>query len=261
MLTGSCWAVFWWQYLIAGSDPVRFFVLSVFASILIAASFIDLRWYIIPESINAWLLVLGLGYNVYLISQGLPAAWVEVGGIQVPSAVAGAILGVGVYWLIAFFGLSLFKKDALGHGDILLARGIGAVLFPMTAGISFGLSVLVGTVFGILQIAIRPKNEPEVEQGEEDGDYEPETIGGLAKCGLGYLLWFDVIALFSPKFDKAWFGVEPQTSEEPEEEWVPGSTHIPFGPYLAMGALLAAIFQPQLTGLFEQYWKWATGGG
>lgn len=189
------------------------------------------------------------------------SAWVEVGGVHLPSAVAGALLGVIVYWFIAFIGLALFRKDALGHGDILLARGIGAVLFPMTAGISFGLSVVVGTVFGILQIAFRPKDSPEEELGEDDGEYEPETIGGLAKCGLGYLLCFDLIALFSPKFDKSWFGEEPQTSEEPEEEWVPGKTQIPFGPYLAMGALLAAIFQPQLVRLFEQYWKWATGGG
>ncbi len=260
ILTGTFWATFWFQYLVAGSDPVRFLVLSAFASILIAASFIDLRWYIIPESLNAALLVLGLGYNVYLISQNSPMAWFEFAGFNLPSSVAGAILGVAVYWFIAFFGLALFKKDALGHGDILLARGIGAVLFPVAAGISFGLSVVVGAVFGILQIAIRPKNQPEEDLGAEDEDYEPESIGGLAKCGLGYLFCFDIISLFSPKFDKAWFGEEPQTSEEPEEEWVPGQTQIPFGPYLALGALLSAIFQPQLVGLFEQYWNWAMGG-
>jgi leader peptidase (prepilin peptidase)/N-methyltransferase len=258
VFTGVLWGAFWYQQLVVGADVARFVTLALFASALVAAIFIDLRHYIIPDSINVWLLVFGLGYNVYLITTG-PEGWTQVGSISVPSAVVGAIVGVLVYWFIALFGRVLFRKNAMGHGDIKLARGVGAVLFAGPALIAFGLSVVVGAVLGLVQVMLTPRGGEEEE--EVDGYVEePESVGSLLRCGLGYLLALDVLAIFFPKLNQAWFGDEPEAAEAVEDDWRPGHTTIPFGPYIALGALLAALFTGPLMGLVDAYAKWAFGG-
>jgi hypothetical protein len=63
-----------------------------------------------------------------------------------------------------------------------------------------------------------------------------------------------VIGLFIPKFYKYYFEVDPYSAEDPDDEWIPPSwTTIPFGPYLALGAIGYALFQPQLYGVWQAY--------
>lgn len=259
LITGSLWAAFWWQNLVEGEDVARFLVLAAFASVLVAASAIDLATYTIPIGLNALLLLFGLGYNAWLIVAGADGAWAHLGSLALPASVAGALVGVAVFWGIAFFGRLAFRKDAMGHGDIMLARGLGAVLFPATALVGFGLAVLVAVVFGVLQVFLRRPPET-VEESEGEGEEEPpETVSSLVRSGLGYALAIDVVGIVFPSLDRWWFGQE--LVEEPlEDDWTPGFTHIPFGPYLAAGAILAALFDRTLLGWVQSYWNWATGG-
>lgn len=260
--TGLLWGAFWYQMLVAGEDPVRFVLLAVFASVLVAVIFIDIFHFIIPDSLNAWLLAIGLGYNGWQITQGLPSAWIEVGGVSLPSSVVGALVGAGSLWGIAFFGRIAFRKDSMGHGDIKLARGVGAVLLPQAALLSFGLAVAAGAVFGVVQWLFRRKEVArlESEEGVHEREFEPESIGSLLRCGLGYALALDVPAMFSPKLDRAVFGEDPNSDEAAEDEWEPGATTIPFGPYLAVGALMAALFEGALLRIVADYWGYATRG-
>jgi leader peptidase (prepilin peptidase)/N-methyltransferase len=270
LLNGAIWAGIWWQYLVVGDDWVKALCYAFAASTLVAIIFIDWELYIIPDQINAFLLFLGLAYNAWLYAQGNPAAttW------GIPSSVAGALLGVGVLWGIAFLGRILFQKDAMGHGDIKMARGIGAILFPTLAVVSFSLAVLLGAVLGVAQVFLRPKVAAEeakpVESTELSGDlanpslqqeeeYEPETISSLLKCGLGYILCIDVIGLFVPKLYKAWFDEDPYAPIEDLEDFEADFTMIPFGPYLALGAIVATVFEKQLLRAVGSYWQWAVG--
>lgn len=258
LITGGLWAVFWWQYLIAGWDVWRCVALCLLSAALVAAIFIDLKWYIIPDQVNAFMLLVGIGYGTVLLVQDKPAAYTW----GIPSFVAGAFVGFGALWAIAFLGRLFLGKDAMGHGDIKMARGIGSVLFPMAALMSFGLAVVLGAVFGIVQIMIRPRSAESEEEAEEaEGpDEAPESMGSLLKCGLGYLLCIDVIGLFAPKLYESWFGENPFAVEEADTEPEVGATMIPFGPYLAVGALAAAIFYGPLSGWLVAYWQWATEG-
>lgn len=269
LLNGVAWAGIWYQFLVIGTpsgmvvDYGKVVVYSLAASALIAIIFIDIELYIIPDQINAFLLFLGIGYNFYLYAQGSPTAMTW----GVPSSLAGALVGVGVLWGIAFFGRLAFGKDAMGHGDIKMARGVGAILFPALAGISFGLAVFLGAVLGVVQALARKKPPGKLVQDgkiiadagasvsseETDENYEPETIGSLLKCGVGYLLCFDVIGLFTPKFYKSYFAEDPYAPLEDLEEFEVEQTMIPFGPYLALGAILAAIFEKQLLGGVNAY--------
>ncbi|MBL8068313.1 MAG: prepilin peptidase [Armatimonadetes bacterium] len=259
VVTGILFAAIWYQQLCAdplsSSDPV--FVIKavgymLFSAALVAAIFTDLAHYIIPDQINAFMLFAGLGMNVAYASVGAKEAW--VGGM--PSSIAGALTGVGVLWGIAFLGRVLFRKDAMGHGDIKMARGIGAVLLPMGAGMSFAMAVALGAVIGAIQIAMfRSKPVPDNGSADEPAP-EPEPIGSLLKCGLGYVLCMDVFGLVWPKIYEWWFGENPYSIEEFEEEPEVEHTMIPFGPYLAAGALAVVLFAPQLELVVDAYKKY-----
>jgi len=256
LITGSLWAAFWWQHLIVGWDPIRCVALSLFSAALVAAIFIDLHWFIIPDQINAFMLLVGIAYGIALLIQGHPSAWIW----GIPSFVAGAIVGVLALWVVAFLGRLLFGKDAMGHGDIKMSRGIGAVLFPWAALMSFGLAIVLGSLLGVVQILARRSATRETGDEEEEYEEEPESIGSLLKSGLGYLLCIDVIGLFAPKVYEQWFGENPYSVEDTEEVADISTTMIPFGPYLAVGALVAALFYEPLSEWVMAYWNWATGG-
>lgn len=258
LLMGTLWGALWWQLVVQGSDVGRFVALAAFSTALVAALFVDLEHFIIPDSINAIILLIGLAYNAWLIFQG-GQGWISFGGMTLPASVAGWIVGVLALWLIAFGGRVFLGKDAMGHGDIKLARGIGAVLFPVAALVSFGLSIVIGLVFGIVSIFLAKRAASGEEETEDETEEEPpESIWGLFKSGIGYLLLIDVFALFIPGLEKKWFGAEYLTeAEEAEDDWQPGITTIPFGPALATAAILVALFQEHFFRWGQAYLDWA----
>lgn len=258
LFNGAIWAGIWYQYLILKAEPATAIAYFAAASTLVAIIFIDWELYIIPDQINAFLFVVGLAYNGWLFATHDKRAMTW----GMPSSVAGALVGVGVLWGIAFIGRLIFGKDAMGHGDIKMARGIGAVLFPAIATASFGLAVVLGAVLGVIQIlALRKKGEPEEPSSEEDeAPIPPESIGSLLKAGIGYLFCFDVIGLFLPRFYVSYFGEDPFTPVQEMDEFEVSATMIPFGPYLALGAIVATIFQTQLVAAWVAYVNTVTGG-
>ena len=172
LINGSIWALIWYQKFVVESDPLMSGALSsgaatayavaymVFASALVAAIYTDLQHYIIPDQVNAFMLIAGLGLNVALYVIGHPAAVIW----GMPSSVAGALVGWAVLWGIALLGRLAFGKDAMGHGDIKMARGIGAVLLPVAALMSFAIAIALGAVVGIAIILFRRLGNPDEER-------------------------------------------------------------------------------------------------
>lgn len=257
LLNGLIWMAIWYQYFCATNDVAKAVAYCLAASTLVAIIFIDWELYIIPDQVNAFLAFVGIGYNIWLYIDHNPHAttW------GMPSALAGWLVGVGVLWGIAFLGRIMFGKDAMGHGDIKMARGIGAVLFPAVACISFALAVVMGAILGVAQILLR-RNPPELgteEEHPEEEEYKPESIGSLLFCGLGYLLGIDIIGLFIPKLYTAWFKESPFIGAEEWNDYPVEHTMIPFGPYLALGAIVATVFSAQLLNGVKAYLDWASG--
>lgn len=259
VLTGILFALIWFQQLCAdplsSSDPaflVRAVGYMLFSAALIAAIFTDLAHYIIPDQINAFMLVVGLGMNVAYAATGASEAWLW----GMPSSIAGALTGIGALWGIAFFGRLFLGKDSMGHGDIKMARGIGAVLLPLGAGMSFAMAVVLGAVIGVIQVMAFRKRSAAVETDGDEAPPPPESLSSLLKCGLGYVLCMDVFGLIWPKVYEWWFEENPYSIEEFEEEPEVEHTMIPFGPYLAAGALAVVLFAPQLMLLVNAYKKY-----
>lgn len=267
LLNGIIWAGIWYQYLVLKGEPATAIAYAAAASALVAVIFIDLEFYIIPDQVNAFLLLTGLAYNGWLFysHDARATMW------GMPSSIAGGLVGVFAIWFIALLGRVVFRKDAMGHGDIKMARGVGALLFPGVAVISFGLAVVLGAILGVAQVLIfKPKGNVhgsavDSESGTssdraEEEDAPPESIASLFKSGLGYVLCIDVIGLFIPKLYMAWFGEDPFTPVQEMDDFEIEPTMIPFGPYLALGAIVATVFQGPLVGGWNAYSKWVTGG-
>ncbi len=256
VITGGLWALVWYQQLVVAWDVPRALCYFALVSALVAATFIDLRWFIIPDQINAFLLFAGLAFNAGLLAMGRPEAWIW----GMPSAVVGAIVGTFSIWIVTLLGRLIFQKDAMGHGDIKLMRGIGACLFPIGVLTTFAMAILLGAVLGIIQVVLsrRGADSAEEDDSEEVPD-TPESIGSIFKSGLGYFLAFDVVGLFLPKFYKSWFGEDPYSTEEVDDTWQPGFTTIPFGPYLALGAVVTATASGPIQWAISAYMKYLTG--
>jgi leader peptidase (prepilin peptidase) / N-methyltransferase len=173
-----------------------FAAMATFVSLLVALSFIDLDTQLLPDVLTKPGMVLGV----------LAGLWPGVAGVlgddpSVPLALrtvlaslAGLATGYGVTWGIRALGGVVFKREAMGFGDVKLMGMIGAFLGWQQAL----LTMLLGCVFGAL-------------------------IGGIGSL----------------------FG---------------GASKIPFGPYLALGAVVSHFAHaPILEFLFHTWPEWQRG--
>ncbi len=115
---------------------------AAFAALLICLFLIDMDTQILPDDLNYTLLWLGL----------LAAAvgWT----VPLASAVWGAALGYGVFWLI-FQGFKLATgKEGMGYGDFKLLAALGAWLGAHYLLAIILLSSIVGAVIGILLLVV-----------------------------------------------------------------------------------------------------------
>ena len=114
----------------------------VFAAFLIVVFFIDLDFYIIPNKI----VYLGLA-----IGMVLAATTAAIGSDfnLLLSRILGAAVGAGITLLIAFLGSIVFRKEAMGGGDVKLMAMIGIYLglwpyIPLTIIVASFLGSFVG---------------------------------------------------------------------------------------------------------------------
>ncbi len=91
-------------------------VYMALSSVLIIIAFIDFREEIIPDGISLPGIIIGFILS-FLVNY-----------ISVMESVLGILVGGGAILLIALFGSWIFKKEAMGGGDVKLASMIGAFL-------------------------------------------------------------------------------------------------------------------------------------
>ncbi len=152
---------------------------------LILGSFIDLEHFYLPDRVTIGGMILGVPASFLVPElQGetarLPALYWSLGGMA---------LGFFFLWGIGAVFSKLFKKEALGFGDVKLIGAVGAFFGPWGVLLTVILSSVVGSVAGMLLVA-----------------------RGRAKLG--------------------------------------GFTAVPYGPFLAIGALVWMYWGPLLIGWY-----------
>jgi leader peptidase (prepilin peptidase)/N-methyltransferase len=140
-LTGLIYLIIYLSYGLS----IQSLVYLILASALIIIAFIDLKEQIVPDVISLPGIVVGL-----ILSFIVPY-------ISFINSVLGALVGGGIILIIAWIGSIIFKKEAMGGGDVKLAAMIGAFLGWRYTIISLFWGFFLGALIGIILIMTKIK--------------------------------------------------------------------------------------------------------
>jgi len=163
-LTGGLLALFAWR-LIALAPPggeAKFFVFSTMACALLVATIVDIDRQIIPDEVS-----LGGAVAAPILSLIFPAIHGSgdefvrfIGGpvglgssgpaYGLTASLIGLLVGAGAVFLAGVLGKWLFKKEAMGLGDVKLMAMVGGFLGWKLVLLNLFLACVLGSVIGIL---------------------------------------------------------------------------------------------------------------
>jgi leader peptidase (prepilin peptidase)/N-methyltransferase len=189
-----------------------------FVAMLIALAFIDLDTWLLPHAIT-WPLI---GLGALAGAAGLAPARGLV------SSAIGAAAGFAAFAAVSVVGARVFRREALGWGDVWLLAGIGAwlgvrALLPVVL-----LASLQGSVFGIALV--------QLGRGQPGPSPAPPAQGAPGTD-----------APAAPPVDAPHASADAEA--QAEADWVPPRNAVPFGPFLALGALEWLYLAPVLGAL------------
>ncbi len=230
-----------------------------FAGLLIIGTFTDFDHWIIPDEVTIGGTIAGLvaslaiglldgasvlthsgpfpalrtvwggpwfGYVEALIPGGTPWAdriepyWWE----GTANSILGAIFGPALLLGVGKMGKLLFRKDAMGFGDVKLFGAIGATLGPINCLVVLMISAMFGTAAGlcsgILSRVFADKNPPLRAGLQLPPPDLPEDAPARP------------LETFLAKMDKASYGGMQR--------------HLPYGPWIALAALIVLMFSAQV---------------
>jgi len=146
LLTGLIYLII---YLIYGLS-IQSLIYIILSSALIIIAFIDLNEQIVPDIISLPGIIIG-----FILSFFVPY-------ILFINSALGVVVGGGIILIIGLAGSVIFKKEAMGGGDVKLAAMIGAFLGWRYIIISLFLGFFLGALAGIILILSKIKSREDV---------------------------------------------------------------------------------------------------
>lgn len=192
-----------------------FFVRFAFAWGLLTASFIDLKKLLIPDFITLGGTVLGFAANALLP------------GIGWRASLLGIVLGAGIPYAFYFVWDRFLKRDGMGLGDVKLLAMVGALLGPHAVVFALFFGSMQGIAATLLARVTGWKLAPDIDPKDLEYDFESDSERIMA--------WMSRVTGW-----KLGGGANSEEAEEEAEEAGPAPlmrTMIPFGPFLALGAV------------------------
>ena len=165
--TGILFAViYWWQGLVVGTGPDQLIIMMLLATLLIVASAVDMKFYVIPDEISVFGLLAGLFAGLLLpglhVGAGPHHTFAALTGLQNLDGLIGSMLGAavggGMVFFFALVGELVFKKEALGFGDVKLMAMVGAFLGWKVAVATFFISPFFGLVYGLPLLLLKGRH-------------------------------------------------------------------------------------------------------
>jgi leader peptidase (prepilin peptidase)/N-methyltransferase len=139
---------------------------AVFAALLVVLAITDLRERILPDQVNFFGLGAGLLFSIFTKSLDGTALWLANRWFDFPpppmalsfaDAVLGALAGSGLLWIVAEGYFRIRGREGMGLGDVKMMAAVGAFLGLKRTMMTVLLGSLLGSVIGILLIAISKK--------------------------------------------------------------------------------------------------------
>jgi len=146
LLTAILFVMVWNHYGASVLTPVFCMVVGM----LIVATFVDFDFMIIPDRTSLGMIGVGI-----VLSALIPEIHERTENMDaLLQSIMGVLTGAGLLWLVAIVGRWIFKKDAMGMGDVKLLGGIGAFLGLPGVIYTILISSVIGTVIGLTMIAV-----------------------------------------------------------------------------------------------------------
>ena len=147
-----------------------FFFHAVFISILIAIAFTDLETQTIHDYFSFSGIAAGLLYGLYSGS--------------LINSLYGMAIGAGFFFFVRVLGRLIYKKEAMGEGDVLLAATLGAFFGPKGLILSIMLSFLIGAAVSVVLLVSKIK-----KRGEEIPFGPYLAVSAIIVIFWGEMLW------------------------------------------------------------------------
>ncbi|OGX39114.1 MAG: hypothetical protein A3C53_06240 [Omnitrophica WOR_2 bacterium RIFCSPHIGHO2_02_FULL_68_15] len=133
-----------------GASPAGL-VYVAFVYALIAASFVDLEFQIIPDEISVGGLVVGVIVSGLVPSLHGTTLW----WMGVVRSVLGLLAGGGILYVTAVVGDFIFKKESMGGGDIKLLAMAGSVLGWKLVLVTFFTAPILALIPGLFVLLFK----------------------------------------------------------------------------------------------------------
>ena len=140
-----------WRF---GSDfswPLLIYL--IFLSSLLVITFIDIEHQIIPNRITLPGIPLALIFGATI----LPDPFSRADSLGFIASITGVLLGGGLFYIIGLLGSVVFKKDAMGGGDVKMMAMVGGFLGWKGVILTTFLGSLLGSIIGISLIMVKGK--------------------------------------------------------------------------------------------------------
>jgi leader peptidase (prepilin peptidase) / N-methyltransferase len=126
----------------------------ILVALLVAVTFIDADLTIVPASITNLGIILGLAIGALFpeIRPEPSVATTHLGGLWV--GLKGLLVGGGMIWVIRVVGTFVFRREAMGSGDIHIMAMIGSFLGWQAALVTPFLAAFVGLVPALWKLSI-----------------------------------------------------------------------------------------------------------
>lgn len=245
----------------------------IFAGFLIVGTFTDIDHFIIPDGITvggfayALLVALVLGReslvaDEYLLTRDLYTSFrsdisryiSEPGRLTVFAfALASAGFGWALLAGVGFLGRIMFRKEAMGAGDIKLFAFLGAYLGAINCIWVLFLSAILGSCIGLALILVHKlTRKDEYEEIELAGT---RAAPALESAERDTIVVAQTVAPASSVLDEV--ATEPASPDAPITLRIARQTarqlhHFPFGPYIAVAAFLIMFFHETVNSLTRE---------
>ncbi len=214
VLTGALFGVAWWMVVVAPvwwGEPfdlrlIRWVIYAAFCFVMVVITFIDLDHKLILNKVTIPSIIAFYGLGLLLVER----TWYD--------GLVGIAVGYGVPWLIGELYYRFTGREGLGLGDSMLLGLIGALLGWQGVMVALFGGSMIGSVIGIGALAMSRRGPADAPAADEAAGESPSPAGEATPAAL------------------------------PDGGAVPSMLRmeVPFGPFLAMGAVFYLFAAPWL---------------